>query len=205
MSYERLAFVDVETTGTNPLVHEAWEVGIVLTDAVGDVQWEFEAILRTTDLRGADPKALEIGGWWERGATPPGMEERRYDAGIVAEMLRDRRVCSCNVAFDTAFLRRLLLQENQPVAWHYSPIDVKSFAYGVLLARTIGDRVADTLALKTDQLLHAFSVGVVPNPTTRTNYRHKVLGGTGGRHTALTDARLARALFFAAVQETKED
>ena len=59
-----LAFTDIETTGTDPLVHEIIEIGLVVVDqqslqAVG----EFETKIKPEHIELAQAKALEVNGY----------------------------------------------------------------------------------------------------------------------------------------------
>ena len=63
-----LAFVDVETTGLDPLLHEIWEVALVVEHRT--YVWQLPV-----DLGRADARALALGRFHERRAeepTPPG-------------------------------------------------------------------------------------------------------------------------------------
>lgn len=162
-----LVFIDLETTGTRTRFHEAWEIGCV--DYEGS--WEFQSFVRPIGLADAEIAALRIGDYARRQqafAPEPSAVVRQ-----LVSRLDGKRLASCNIAFDIAFLTKLFEDGDYPPVWHYSPIDVKSFCYG-----------ADprTLGMKTDELLAHWQIDVK----------------SAGRHTALEDAKLASRLFNAA-------
>lgn len=173
MSDPSLVYVDCETTGTNPAVHELWEVALVTSDPRPSYSQHFKATVNPLHLELADQKALEVGRFFERHHQLPA-EPPRAVAARLREWLDGARLASCNVSFDTAFLRRFLNENGQPVTWHYSPIDIKSLCYGL---------EPSLLGAKTEALLDFFNVPYDADT----------------RHTALDDAKLARDLHEAAV------
>ncbi len=60
----RLAFVDTETTGLDPDLHEIWEVGLIIDDK--EYHW-----FLPVDLGSADAFALNIGHFHERYEASP--------------------------------------------------------------------------------------------------------------------------------------
>lgn len=162
----RIAYVDTETTGTNPNNHEVWEIGLVLADEEAMTVESHEWQVPFVNIDFADAKALEIGGFQERYA--PTHTSRLTVASEFAWRTQEARLASCNISFDTAFLRAFLHGEHVRPAWHYSPIDVKSLCYGCEPV---------LFGAKTDELLEAFG-----------------LEKGAERHTALHDAQLAKAL-----------
>ena len=172
----RIAYVDTETTGTNPAIHELWEIAYVIEEDGREVT-NRSFFVTPQRLEIAEPRALEIGGYWERKPDPMAFSGPFPDqvAEIVADELRDVRFASCNVAFDTAFVRAFLLEHRQPVTWHYSPIDVKSVCYGAW---------PETFGWKTDDLL-----------------RHAGRLEDDKRHEARHDAYMARHLLHDALMD----
>lgn len=106
----QLAFLDLETTGLDSRIHQAWEVCIWREDL--DHPMTF-ALPHT--LRHADAKALEVGGYWSRHRHAP-----KADAAAIADILRGTTLVGANPAFDQAFLTELI---GTPV-WHYRLVDV---------------------------------------------------------------------------------
>lgn len=117
-----LVFLDTETTGLDPALHEVWEVAYAIND--GPIESRF---LPHT-LRAADPKALELNGYRKRMPLVV-----RSDFGIFAdvelrELLTGATIVGANPAFDTAFLRARW----GAAPWHHRLIDVESMALTVL-------------------------------------------------------------------------
>lgn len=66
MKGKRLAFIDIETTGTNPEKHEIIELACVLVDekdGVYTIVDEFEMKIKPTHLETAEEEALRINGY----------------------------------------------------------------------------------------------------------------------------------------------
>lgn len=102
--YEKLAFLDTETTGTWPGKHELLEVGAVLCDAEPPygILDSFEVKIKPERIEDAEPVALEVNRYneaeWED-ALPEGkaMDDLVYK-------LRGSSIWCWNVGFDRAFL-----------------------------------------------------------------------------------------------------
>lgn len=183
----KLAFVDVETTGTESHIHEVWEIGLVL-DVDGRVhnEWEFHL---EPDLTRAASTAMRMNGFYDRapgfqvtGSPPPRWDEPEGTAQHLARTMRGAIPANCNVHFDLSFLTPFLLKHGMAPTWHYSPIDVKSMAY-VAMGETVQPD---------GSLAHAFGAS-----TNRILEFFKIKSDGPDRHTALGDAKLARRLFYA--------
>lgn len=144
-----LAFVDLETTGLNPLRHEPWEVGLVLRGDDGrdeEYLWQLPV-----DGGRADPVALTIGKFYERrwgaekilgpvnGKRQEEGKERRVHSDFVprwakrfAELTHGAVFVGANPTFDDAFLRPLLRANGACPGWHYRLVCVESLAVGYL-------------------------------------------------------------------------
>ena len=172
-----LAFVDTETTGLNPDVHEIWEVALILRH--DDYEEERSWLLPVT-MAGADPKALSIGRfadrhpqgqhWCNRGTSTTGRAEFAH---AFAGLTDGAHLVGAVVSFDEERLRRLLLAENVKPSWHYHLVDVEALAAG---------RLATPPPWNSNELSRA--AGVEPP-------------GEEERHTALGDARWAMELYDA--------
>lgn len=114
-----LVFLDTETTGLDPALHEVWEIAVAVND--GPVS----SYRLPHSIATADPKALELNGYWGR-ANRPGATDA-YDLELRA-MLSGATVVGANPAFDTAFLRARWGAS----PWHHRLIDVESMALTVL-------------------------------------------------------------------------
>lgn len=172
-----LAFVDTETTGLHPLLHEVWEVAIIVRDhddptCNGEHHW----FLPVT-LKNAEPKALKIGHF-----------EDRYSAAMVTPIYEvlpaiGKLTAGCHLvgavpSFDEERLRRLLNAHQVKHSWHYHLVDVEALAVGYLAG--LGVDIAPPW--NSDDLTERLGV-VVPVDDVR--------------HTALGDARWAMAIYDA--------
>lgn len=115
-----LVFLDTETTGLDPALHEVWEIAW----AIGDGQIQSGVLPHS--LRTADPEALALNGYHRpsRGAVnvDPGLDP------FLRKQFTGATIVGSNPAFDTAFLRA-----RWGVApWHHRMIAVESVALGVL-------------------------------------------------------------------------
>lgn len=197
-----LAFVDTETTGLDPDRNEVWEVGLILQDpdvpdANGEYLWHVDV-----DLGRADSMALTIGRFYERwqgsavyaGRTDPAEPNGDGPAHFVsaasfaplfARLTHGAHLVGAVPSFDDAFLKRLLRANGACPGWHYHLVDVEALAAGWLAAGSLpGERSAETFDKCTppwnsNDLSRA--VGVNPD-----DYE---------RHTALGDARWAKAIY----------
>lgn len=113
-----LAWIDTETTGLDPRIHQPWEVCVWRED------WPNPETYRLAhDLTHADTKALEINGYFERDGWVS-ITKREVTPGWLAQNLSGVTLVGANPAFDAAMLTRFI---GTPV-WHYRLIDVESMA-----------------------------------------------------------------------------
>lgn len=175
-----IVFLDCETTGLNPDIHDVWEIGLIVRDHDGDAEYSW---MIRPDLTHADPKALAIGRYYER--FPTGLDaacDPRETAAELAPLLDSAVVIGSNPAFDQAFLTRWLRKHGQVWAAHYRTVDVATLAAGYSLAKAAlpvepGDPMH--LPYSVHKLSHAF--GIDP--------------GDYDRHTALGDCQWVRDLY----------
>ncbi len=174
----KLAFVDTETTGLDPDLHQIWEVGLILREENGD-EHEHRWFL-PVDLGRADPIALSIGQYHERFPDDPvKVSELDVFAAQFARQTRGAHLVGAVVSFDAERLWKLLRANGACPEWHYHLIDVEGLAVGALAARGL----TFPLTLPWDSKLLSHWMEVDP--------------GEFEAHTALGDARWAKALYDA--------
>ncbi len=120
MSDPVLCFIDTETTGLDPRLHQPWEVSWWRED-----EQQPSAYFLQHTLEYAQPEALTVGRYWERqnaGATPHPMAQH-----WLAQKLTGVTLVGANPAFDAAMLTQLI---GAPV-WHYRLIDVEVMAMAI--------------------------------------------------------------------------
>ena len=123
-----VVFVDTETTGLDPDIHEIWEVGLI----VGDVELSWQL---PVDLGRADTKALEISRFYER--RDDADLTRLASFGLIQEfatefekLTRGMHLVGAVVSFDEERLRKLLKNNGAAPGWHYHLVDVEALAAG---------------------------------------------------------------------------
>jgi hypothetical protein len=116
-----LCFIDTETTGLDPRIHQPYEVCFWREDAESPRTLHLP---HTLDY--ADGMALRVGGYFDRGMTP------LVDSGKCREdlmrVLRGVTLVGSNPAFDAAMLTRFI---GAPI-WHHRMIDLSNVAMVVL-------------------------------------------------------------------------
>lgn len=166
-----VCFVDTETTGLDPDRHEIWEVGLITPDGTG-YRW-----FLPVDLGRADPKALEIGRYYERSPYAyesyvdfAGARSAKQFAEEFAHLTRGLHLCGAVVSFDAERLAKLLRANGACPEWAHRLIDVETLVAGHCHARTPVGLVDSAAVLGIDA----------------TKYES---------HTALDDARLVRDIY----------
>lgn len=176
-----LVFVDTETTGLDPDRHDVWEIALI--DDKGETEYQLPV-----DLSSADPTALRINRFYERRnamsqgrdlasfsarRTVPEVDWWSHGPRSIAEDIAVRldgmTLVGANPAFDAAFLRRFLLDHGQAPMWSHRLLDIE--AYAAAFCHGMPKSLRDT-------------AGVLGVPVDE-----------DGRHTALGDARLVKAIW----------
>lgn len=191
-----VVFVDTETTGLDPERHQIWELAIIMGEG-DEYAWQLPV-----DLSRADPNGLRVGRFYERRAKigktsnvatlhrvqwpRPGTIEPKWDAvglpvaataATVARLLDGNHVVGAVPSFDAAFLGPWLRAHGHAATWHYHLVDVEALAAGQLQAEP---------PWNSQDLSRG--VGVDPKGF--------------DRHTALGDARWAKAIYEAVIGAT---
>lgn len=118
------AFLDIETTGLDPVVHDALEVAYIL-----EPEGEIVNVSLPFVQENADPKALEINGWGKR-PFAPFMPPKGFALKLQHD-LKDRIIIGNNVQFDMGFLREFLRKQGVGgPTWYYNVVDIKAIAGG---------------------------------------------------------------------------
>jgi len=181
----KLAFVDLETTGLDPLRHEIWDIGLIIEDFTPDGldlnmqehQWFLPVTLET-----AEPMALTVGKFYRRHPDWSGaslgstVREPRFIAQEIACLTDGAHLVGNVVSFDATFLTYWMRRLGAVPTWHYHLVDCEALVAGALQLPP---------PWKSPDLSRA--IGVEPP-------------GEEDHHTALGDARWSRQLFHAAME-----
>jgi hypothetical protein len=185
MNFGPVAFIDTETTGLHPVLNPVWEIAVIVDDVEHNWQVRLPRDLPIGD--GLDVPhmtewVLENTRWCDvyddATALHPQVSARKF-----ADLVDGRHLVGAVPSFDEERLRAMHAKyvsgQATSFPWHYHLIDVEAMAVGYLAARG----VATPLPWKSHDLSAALGV-VMP---------------VEDEHTALGDARWAKALYEAMV------
>jgi DNA polymerase-3 subunit epsilon len=132
VSARRVVVVDVETTGLNPLHQVAVEVA--WWDLDTGERGVFVPPHSDFDMQHAEPRALELNGYYDRGLdNPNGWDWGGKELGRLHDVLQGQTLAGSNPRFDAAFLHQLFVDDaREPEPWHHRLLDVSAYAAGVL-------------------------------------------------------------------------
>lgn len=191
----KICFIDTETTSLRP-DRRAWEIGIIAREpGKPDVEHHWLIDGHDLDLGNADPFSLSVGRFYER--HPDYRLDREPDLICpdewealkdVEAVTRGAHLVGAVVSFDAEVLAARMREHGICPSWHYHLIDVEALAVGYLSRKALAIGATDELSRellappwKSDDLSRALGVAVSDED----------------RHTALGDARWARAIYDA--------
>lgn len=195
MSITPICFVDTETDGVHP-DRKPWEIALIRRDDTGEHELSFFVDI---DLSTADPFGLKVGRFYDRHPLGKWLTDRYQDgmthpsvladgafspaaaARLVAQWTHGAHIVGAVPNFDTEVFDKLLRANGLCPSWHYHLIDVENLAVGFLAGQGRRKRPP----WKSDDLMEALGVEVPPDEE---------------RHTALGDARWARATYDAVMR-----
>ena len=133
MLTQPLAFIDVETTGLNPTLHEIIELGAVICrmqEGKLVVTDQLDVKIKPVHIERADPQALRINGYdetqWLFGYT---LEEA---IKLFAKKTEGAVMVAHNITFDYGFIEQAFQQTGIPNSMHYHRLDTISVAFAKL-------------------------------------------------------------------------
>jgi DNA polymerase III epsilon subunit-like protein len=185
-----IVFIDTETTS---LRHDrrAWEIGAIRREPDGteaEHHWFIDAC--GLDLGNADLMSLKIGRFHERhphgsASTPwseaiSGMEHDTLHA--VEQVTRGAHLAGAVVSFDADVLGQRMRANGICPSWHYHLIDVEALAVGYLMR---------------DRVRSGFDGSMLPWKSDELSAELGISSSDEDRHTALGDAKWARAIYDA--------
>lgn len=135
MKYNKLAFIDLETTGLDPERHEIIEIGGLIVKAIPvpgrgpnlEVVDQFEFKIKPEHIETAEPEALRINSYND-------MEwlfahDLKQVLPIIAEKTKDCMMVGQNVSFDWGFLQHAFKKCDLKWPMHYHKIDLITMAF----------------------------------------------------------------------------
>ncbi len=138
MKTHNLAFIDVETTGLLPDVHEIIELGVILARQVPqegkgpalEILGEFDYKIIPERIFNADPESLKVNGY-----TPEKWKDAKPLKEVMedfAERTRGASFVAHNIVMDSAFINRAFERAGVKNLMHYHKIDTISLAFAKL-------------------------------------------------------------------------
>jgi len=207
----RLCFLDTETTSLRP-DRRAWEIGLIVRDP-GQPDAEHHWFIRAEDLDlgNADPFALKVGRFYER---HPQVSRGNWKTSLVTEeaaallkveqLTRGAHLVGAVPNFDADVLGTRMRAHGILPSWHHHLIDVEALAVGWLNGRRARqNEIVDGYPLENDGEEAPGLVrwnDPVTGPPWKSDDLSAALGVTVSsedRHTALGDAKWARAIYNA--------
>lgn len=127
MKTDKIAFVDLETTGLNPHTDEIIEIGVLVYDLKEKTVKEHEVKIRPLYPERMDPKALEVNGYTEKGWK----DAVTLDEGLrqLEEICGGATFLAWNATFDWSFLEKAYHDTGLEIPFHYHRICVMSIAW----------------------------------------------------------------------------
>lgn len=196
----RLIFIDTETTSLRP-DRRAWEIGIIERRSDGDVEHHWFIDSEDLDLGNADLMSLQIGRFHERhpdinaDASPRCWPEKQVLRQVEA-LTRGAHLVGAVVSFDAEVLAARLRAHGLCPSWHYHLVDVEALAAGVLATQAgwadLSGEPASAQALR--------EMAQPPWDSGELSGELGIDPADFDRHTALGDARWARAIYDAVMR-----
>jgi DNA polymerase III epsilon subunit-like protein len=140
-----LAFVDTETTGLNPNIHELLDVAIVRQRPDGTLMDEWSSKVSPTNIETAEDIALQVNGYKDH---PEKWSGAPAFADIVAEIvtrLDDCILVGHNVGFDLDFLQAAVTRAGNTARLPYHKIDTVTLAWEHLVPQGLTSLSLDTI------------------------------------------------------------
>jgi DNA polymerase III epsilon subunit-like protein len=199
-----IVFIDTETTS---LRHDrrAWEIGAILRrPGREDVEHHWFIDTDFLDLGNADVMSLKIGRFYDRHPQARMGEDEAFgqvqdEIDVLHEIeavTRGAHLIGAVVSFDADVLGQRMRANGICPSWHYHLIDVEALSAGWL------NRHAAVLENREATLDEATGLRRIARPPWKSDDLSAALGITVSdedRHTALGDARWARAIYDAVI------
>lgn len=131
MKGKRLAFVDLETTGTNSFKHEIVEIGCLIAKQNEKGEWimteEFEFKVKPEHIETAEQEALRVNGYNE--ADWMFAHSLQEALTVLSQKCEGCVMVAQNVSFDYSFLSYAFGQKGVKDPFYYAKLDTIPLAY----------------------------------------------------------------------------
>lgn len=195
-----VVFVDCETTGLSPDVHDPWEIALIEADGKEHIWLLKPMLIKACRINTdnivvtvqAEEGALRVNRYYERVAKHDDGAwcDPKSAAWEIAVLTSNKMIVGNVPSFDAAFLDRFLRRNGLVPAWHYHLCDVEALAAGYLCAKLNYEAASDE---EVQKLLD------VTSPPWKSRDLSRAVGveppGGADAHTALADARWAKAIY----------
>jgi DNA polymerase III epsilon subunit-like protein len=203
----RICFIDTETTSLRP-DRRAWEIGLIVRDpGKPDAEHRWFVDADDLDLGNADVMSLKVGRFYER--HPHARLDREAEFGDceaeadalhqVEALTRGAHLVGAVPNFDAEVLGARMRAHGICPSWHYHLIDIEALAAGWL------HRHAAVLENREATADEAVRLRELASPPWKSDELTAALGvkvAEDERHTALGDAKWARAVYDAVTGRT---
>ena len=200
-----ICFIDTETTSQR---HDrrAWEIGIIARASDGtETEHHWFIDINDLDLGNADVMSLKIGRFYDRHPQArldkdfagPEVDDELDVLPEVETLTRGVHLVGAVVSFDADVLSQRMRANGICPSWHYHVVDVEALAAGWL------HRHAAVLENREATIEEATALRRLASPPWKSDDLSAALGITVSeedRHTALGDAKFARAIYDAVMK-----
>lgn len=104
------SFIDIETTGLDPHVHEILEFSIIRRDPSSGIESKNTIYFEPQHIHTADPKALEINGYDPESNTGLIRKHPLVALDHIISLLKDTIIIGHNVSFDLDFIKAQIIK-----------------------------------------------------------------------------------------------
>lgn len=163
----RAIFLDIETTGLDPIRHRAIDIAFKIFDiANGEQKATFQSVVKLSPEMWAnrDPASIEITGFtWEK--ISGGREATDIAQAIISlftslDIKRGNAVFICqNPAFDRGFFNQIIdVYTQERLCWPYHWLDLASMYWAILFQKTVqqGNPFPVELNLSKNEIANAY-------------------------------------------------
>jgi DNA polymerase III epsilon subunit-like protein len=131
----KLAFVDIETTGLHPVLHQPWEIAVILRDPALPTDIEYTWYVEP-DLTAADATALRLTHFYKRWATEKWEWQDPHEvAAEIAHVTSESHFVGAVPNFDDRRIEDFLRVHGHAPTWHYHLIDIEALMVGYLAGK----------------------------------------------------------------------